>query len=458
MQLCQRQLKVPAVLPDNHENGIASAPPLDVFISYSRKDKHRLGQLIEQLKPMRREGLIADWHDCCIDAGDDWSTVLEQKLATADVYLMLVSPSFLASDYCCEIELRKAMERERSAGAKVIPILGRPCDWRETPIAQFQSLPKDGRSISQWPSIDLGWLEVTKGLRRVIRSMRDERSDAIPADQISPDWRDRLDRIDQTAAVKMLTSDMVRHGQPRCLAFCWYGGERDGVDVFHKRLESELQDATDQRSWAVRPEWPIVVSQNGLRSAVNKAFGCAADASAGDLAHAIRQHFRGGGDARRCVVYVNHTPIRSSKEIDPEQYLQYLTWWNQDVLPNLERHQFVVLGTSFVVKEPAPFRHAFDARVPKYPFDHNMLFRFLSVLASVEPEDLRTFFKLIGMHTAVDQEHQELAIQKILQDTEGDYSLVIRELEVLIEQGFPEFEKLQPTTTSDTSLPQNFGY
>jgi hypothetical protein len=49
---------------------------------------------------------------------------------------LLISPDFLASDYCYSIELRKAMERHEAGEARVIPILLRPvADWDTAPFA-----------------------------------------------------------------------------------------------------------------------------------------------------------------------------------------------------------------------------------------------------------------------------------------------------------------------------------
>ena len=44
--------------------------------------------------------------------------------------LLLVSADFLASDFCHEVELARALERHDRNEAHVIPIILRPCDWQ----------------------------------------------------------------------------------------------------------------------------------------------------------------------------------------------------------------------------------------------------------------------------------------------------------------------------------------
>ena len=52
------------------------------------------------------------------------------NLDAADVILLLISPDFIASDYCYEREMKRAMERHRKSEARVIPVILRPCDWK----------------------------------------------------------------------------------------------------------------------------------------------------------------------------------------------------------------------------------------------------------------------------------------------------------------------------------------
>src|SRR5947209_8334377 len=97
-----------------------SPAPVEVFISYAHEDELLRQQLETHLSPLQRQGLISDWHDRQLLAGDEWAREIDQHLETASIILLLISPNFLASDYCYEIEMRRALERHKLGDARVI--------------------------------------------------------------------------------------------------------------------------------------------------------------------------------------------------------------------------------------------------------------------------------------------------------------------------------------------------
>jgi hypothetical protein len=139
-----------------------------LLISYSHRDERYMKQLTTHLAGLRREGLVADWYDLMITAGDEWRQVIDDSLEAADCVLLLISPDFLASDYCYSIEMDKALEKHQEGRSLVIPVIVRPADWRRTRLGNLQALPKDGKPVVEWGSRDRAWLNVTEGLRRAI--------------------------------------------------------------------------------------------------------------------------------------------------------------------------------------------------------------------------------------------------------------------------------------------------
>src|SRR2546421_2433710 len=87
--------------------------PLSVFISYAHEDEPWRERLEAHLSLLRRQGLIANWHDRQILAGEEWSQEIDEHLEAASIILLLISPDFLASDYCYEIEMQRALERHQ---------------------------------------------------------------------------------------------------------------------------------------------------------------------------------------------------------------------------------------------------------------------------------------------------------------------------------------------------------
>ncbi len=137
--------------------------PRKLFYSYSHKDESLRDELDAHLTLLKREGFISDWHDRKIRAGDDWGRAISDNLNSADVILFLVSPHFLASTYCRDVEVARAMERHSKGEATVVPIILKPCVWMTKEFAKLEPLPKTGRPISEWP--DSGFAQVAEELR-----------------------------------------------------------------------------------------------------------------------------------------------------------------------------------------------------------------------------------------------------------------------------------------------------
>lgn len=136
-----------------------------VFFSYSHADEDLRDQLEKQLAMLRRQGVIETWHDRRIGAGQELEQVIDDHINTDDIILLLVSPDFIASDYCYDIEMKRAMERHDAGGAIVIPVILRACDWHHAPFGKLLGTPKDGKPVTQWPDRDEAFLQVARAVR-----------------------------------------------------------------------------------------------------------------------------------------------------------------------------------------------------------------------------------------------------------------------------------------------------
>lgn len=74
----------------------------------------------------------------------------------------------MASDYIWGKELAVAMERHEAGEARVVPVVLRPVDWTGAPFSELQALPKDARPVVSWPSRDEAFVDVTRGIRRLV--------------------------------------------------------------------------------------------------------------------------------------------------------------------------------------------------------------------------------------------------------------------------------------------------
>lgn len=138
------------------------------FISYSHRDEKSLDRLHTHLAMLRREGLIATWYDREILAGGNLDREVAAHLKDSDLFLALLSPDFLASNYCYEREMEVALKRHEEGSLRVVPIVLEPCDWKSSPLGKLKALPKDGKPISLWTNENVAYLDAATELRRLL--------------------------------------------------------------------------------------------------------------------------------------------------------------------------------------------------------------------------------------------------------------------------------------------------
>jgi internalin A len=151
---------------------------LRLFYSYSHKDEILRDELETHLKLLQRQGLIESWHDRRIAPGQEWKDEIDSNLERADIILLLISADFIASDYCYDIEMTRALEQYAAKKAEVIPIILRDCSWQSAPFGKLQALPKDAKAITDkdaWYSHDPAWTDVERGIATVIKQWKRDR-------------------------------------------------------------------------------------------------------------------------------------------------------------------------------------------------------------------------------------------------------------------------------------------
>jgi hypothetical protein len=142
-----------------------------VFFSYSHRDEALRDELEKHLSILQRQGFIEAWHDRRITAGEELSREIDRNLETANIVLLLVSADFLASDYCYDIEMTRAMGRHEASQARVIPVILRPCDWQDAPFGKLLATPPDGKAVTRFPTLDDAFVLVVADIKKALRQM-----------------------------------------------------------------------------------------------------------------------------------------------------------------------------------------------------------------------------------------------------------------------------------------------
>lgn len=144
---------------------------VEVFFSYAHEDEDLRNELEKHLSILKRKGVITGWHDRKIGAGKEWEGEIDIHLNTARVILLLVSADFIASDYCWDVEVKRAMERHEAGEARVIPVILRPVDWEGAPFGKLQALPTEAKPVTSWANRDEAFVSVAQGIRASVKEL-----------------------------------------------------------------------------------------------------------------------------------------------------------------------------------------------------------------------------------------------------------------------------------------------
>src|SRR2546421_8977721 len=144
---------------------------IKLFYCYTREDRHLRDELEKHLSWLKRRYQLTNWHDREILPGEEWEQAIDTHLNTAHLILLLISPDFMASDYCFGKEMQRALERHKAGTCRVIPILLRPTYWEDAPFSSLQLLPTNARPITSWPNPDEAFQNVVTEISRTIKNL-----------------------------------------------------------------------------------------------------------------------------------------------------------------------------------------------------------------------------------------------------------------------------------------------
>ncbi|GHO98871.1 hypothetical protein KSF_089190 [Reticulibacter mediterranei] len=192
---------------------------LKIFYCYAHEDQAFRNELEKHLSPLKRLGRIIDWCDREIQPGADWKQDIDTHLNDADMVLLLVSPGFMASEYCYSVEMQRAITRHQTEGVHILPIILRPVHWEETILGSLQALPTGAKPITTWRRRDDAYWDVVNGITKVVKTLlaqqhRDEGCEHHSVVEASGERRESIS-VSPTKEPALLSTHPQQHRVPQ---------------------------------------------------------------------------------------------------------------------------------------------------------------------------------------------------------------------------------------------------
>jgi len=123
------------------------------FLSYSHEDHRLYTGFRSHLAAIKRAFDLDIWTDHQIEVGTAWDARIAAAIKAAQVFVLLITPDFIASDYVNDMEIPAIREQRRSAGALLLPVVLKRCSWQSVAAALQAAPTENGRvkPVTDWP-------------------------------------------------------------------------------------------------------------------------------------------------------------------------------------------------------------------------------------------------------------------------------------------------------------------
>lgn len=212
--------------------------PVNIFLSYARKDEKLATQLRYYLQPLEMQGLAAVWCDNEVIPGTNWADEVKKYLDAARIVLLLVSPAYFTSNSLSNQEIERFIaEKEATRDAQVIPILLKPVSLKGTPLETLKPLPKEGVAVIQWKNRDMAFLEITKNIRDIVNDLKEH--NPLSAEKVQVSYQQKLWEQD------------LPPSNPHANKFAELNDELQSINKYLRSCENRLHvtDDPDQKSY-----------------------------------------------------------------------------------------------------------------------------------------------------------------------------------------------------------------
>lgn len=119
-----------------------------VFVSYAHVDKRYLDRIKVHLKPIEKRFELHLWDDSKLYAGSEWREEIKREIENCSAAILVLSADFLASDFITTEELPPLLDAAKIRGARIIPIIAKPCLFSEIDeLSKFQAINSPRKTL-----------------------------------------------------------------------------------------------------------------------------------------------------------------------------------------------------------------------------------------------------------------------------------------------------------------------
>ena len=110
------------------------------------------------------------WSDQQIVAGSQWFDEIRGALHQTGAAVLLVSPSFLASDFIHEHVLGPLLKEAQAGGVRILWVPLRASAFEETPLKHYQAVSPPDKPLAQMSKAgrDEAWVRICKEIKKAV--------------------------------------------------------------------------------------------------------------------------------------------------------------------------------------------------------------------------------------------------------------------------------------------------
>lgn len=149
-----------------------------VFICYAHENTDQLQNLLNCEKQLNKKYIFFTYDLVLNQGSDPWHDNIQEALRMVDVAVAFVSNDFFESDYIKNDEISRLLDRRKTEGIRILPIILEKCPWKECPwLVVTQFLPSDNEYVCSHYSTGVKskklYSKATKQIERIMNNLSD---------------------------------------------------------------------------------------------------------------------------------------------------------------------------------------------------------------------------------------------------------------------------------------------